>query len=308
MLLSILIPNYNRVCVNLVKQLHDQCVQVSGLNYEIIVADDGSTRNETIIANDEINAFENCKYIVRNHNVGRAAIRNYLHSVSHGDILIFMDSDVVIRNSEFINTYIANSEKAMVVCGGVKIEGDPAKLKDNLRYKYEKSCEGNHTAEKRQRRPYMSFRTTNFLIHRSVMEKIQFDEDVQYYGYEDVLFGKALAEANISMLHIDNPVNVEEYDDNDFFLRKTQESLASLKMVSDKIGDYSKILNKAKNLKRLHLDLPIKLFYKLFDKQMIKHIVGKKPSVKLYNIYRLAYLLSESGSGYIDYHYRKVTN
>ena len=52
--ISILIPCYNTYCVELVKQLAEQCEDIEGLHYEIIVADDGSYDEHTRLRNKEI--------------------------------------------------------------------------------------------------------------------------------------------------------------------------------------------------------------------------------------------------------------
>ena len=53
MKLSILIPTYNQDCSQLVKDLAAQCKQ-SGIEYEILVMDDGSTDPVTIKANQQL--------------------------------------------------------------------------------------------------------------------------------------------------------------------------------------------------------------------------------------------------------------
>lgn len=63
--LSILIPTYNNVCFELVKTLQAQTALLSDFEYEILVADDGSTDLSTITANRKINEIENCRYIER---------------------------------------------------------------------------------------------------------------------------------------------------------------------------------------------------------------------------------------------------
>ena len=66
--LSILIPTYNNVCLELVRDLQAQASILSSENdfeYEIIVADDGSTDKNTIEKNSEINGLDNCRYIER---------------------------------------------------------------------------------------------------------------------------------------------------------------------------------------------------------------------------------------------------
>ena len=75
--LSILIPNYNNVCVGLVTMLQLQA-EALGISYEILVADDASPKKETIEQNQSINTLPYCRYIVKTENSGSAATRNYL--------------------------------------------------------------------------------------------------------------------------------------------------------------------------------------------------------------------------------------
>lgn len=62
--LSILIPNYNNVCVSLVETLQRQA-EALGIDYEIIVADDASPDLAPIDKNRAINALPHCHYTVR---------------------------------------------------------------------------------------------------------------------------------------------------------------------------------------------------------------------------------------------------
>ena len=71
--LSILIPTYNTLCVDLVRTLYEQAVKLS-LTYEIIVADDGSTDTQAIGTNQSIAEIPNCQYIVRQETEQPSAI------------------------------------------------------------------------------------------------------------------------------------------------------------------------------------------------------------------------------------------
>lgn len=150
--LSILIPTYNNVCLELVRDLQAQASILSSTNdleYEILVADDGSTDKNTIEKNCEINGLDNCRYIERKENIGRAAIRNFLAKEAKYLWLLFLDSDLKLDNSDFIRNYMLS--KGNVIVGGLKIGGNPITLKDNLRYKYEKKCEKQHNYKHRQK-------------------------------------------------------------------------------------------------------------------------------------------------------------
>ena len=75
--LSILIPTYNDLCVNLVGNLHQQAEAV-GIMFEILVGDDGSTDTRVVADNKQIGQWEHCRYLIQPQNAGRAAIRNIL--------------------------------------------------------------------------------------------------------------------------------------------------------------------------------------------------------------------------------------
>ena len=89
--ISILIPTYNHTCVELVRTLQQQARQLP-VSYEIIVADDGSTLASTIQANRAVNDYPNSRFIERQANAGRAAIRNYLAGQASMPWVLFIDS------------------------------------------------------------------------------------------------------------------------------------------------------------------------------------------------------------------------
>ena len=99
--LSILIPTYNDLCVNLVDALRQQA-EAADFAYEILVADDGSTDADVIARNSGINQWEHCQYLRQPKNIGRAAIRNYLAQTAQYDWLLFIDSDMTL--AEFTST------------------------------------------------------------------------------------------------------------------------------------------------------------------------------------------------------------
>ena len=99
--LSILIPNYNNVCVGLVTVLQRQ-VEALGISYEIIVADDASPEKEKIGENEAINALPHCRYMVKETNTGSAATRNFLGKESQYHWLLFLDCDITIPDDHFL--------------------------------------------------------------------------------------------------------------------------------------------------------------------------------------------------------------
>lgn len=293
---SILMPTYNNVCVELVKTLHAQCERIAqrsanGFVYEIIVADDGSADGRTVEENREINALGHCRFIERKANSGRSAIRNFLAKESSCEWLLFIDSDVDVRYGNYVAEYL-ESEAAAVVCGGVTVCQETEALSHNLRYRYERAEAHNHTAEARGEYGNKCFRTTNFMARRELMLDNPFDEAITTYGYEDVMFGKELREKDIAVVHIDNPVVLVDYEDNRRFVDKTEESLRTLFRFKEKLLGYSSLLVFADKVARLGLTKPMLAWHKLFGGMERKNLTGRHPNLLAFKMYKIGYYIS----------------
>ena len=285
--LSILIPTYNDLCVKLVGDLRQQAEQ-TGIGYEILVGDDGSTDHEVVSENRQIDQWAHCSYLVQPQNTGRAAIRNRLAREARYDWLLFVDSDMTVVRPDYISQYVAQ-EDANVVDGGVVIGGDAEALNQNLRYLYEKASEHEHTAEMRQKKPYQDFHTANFLIRRDLMLSHPFDERFRYYGYEDVLFGKQLRADHIAIKHIDNPMGFCTFESNPDFVSKTEEGLRTLYQFQSELRGYSRLITLVEGI---HIPLIlslIRLSHRLFSGLIRHNLCGRHPSLKLFKFYKLGY-------------------
>lgn len=287
-MLSILLPVYNCHCRALVTELQRQCVEC-GTEFEIIVADDGSSVTSYVEHNLRIERLEGVRYITRKQNVGRSAIRNFLISQAQGEWLLFIDGDLTLDNSHFIRRYL--QAKSNVVVGGIRIGGDLNMWKDNLRYRYEKAYEQQNTPQDRQCHATKHFRTTNFLAHKDIMMEHSFDENFVQYGYEDVLFGKSLAIDHIAITHIDNPITLDFFESNSEFLDKTEQSLRTLYTFRNQLKGYSQLLETAEKIKKLHLQKLVNAAYFLVGQRIKKHLQGNNPSIFLFNVYKLMYYI-----------------
>ncbi|MBF1619416.1 MAG: glycosyltransferase family 2 protein [Prevotella sp.] len=287
-MLSILLPVYNCHCEALVTELQRQCVEC-GTEFEILVADDGSSVTSYTEHNLRIERLDGVRYITRKQNVGRSAIRNFLISQAQGEWLLFIDGDLTLDNSHFIRRYL--QAKSNVVVGGIRIGGDPNGWKDNLRYRYEKAYEQKNTLQDRQCHATKHFRTTNFLAHKDIMMEHSFDENFVQYGYEDVLFGKSLAMDHIAITHIDNPITLDFFESNSEFLDKTEQSLRTLYTFRNQLKGYSQLLETAEKIKKLHLQKLVNAAYFLVGQRIKKHLQGNNPSIFLFNVYKLMYYI-----------------
>ena len=287
---SVLIPNYNNVCVELVRVLQQQA-EALGISYEILVADDASPMKEKIGENEAINALPHCRYIVKETNSGSAATRNFLGAQSQYPWLLFLDCDIAIPDDRFLERYVTDDHEG-VVNGGIRITDDDG-LRHNLRYLYEKAAEPAHTAEKRQANRYQEFRSTNFMIERRVFETCRFDERFTRSGYEDVLFGKMLKQQRVSVSHIDNPVMMTEFEGNADYVRKIERSMRTLYAFRDELRGYSRILTFDSGIHVAAVRGLIRLWHRLFGSLERRNLCGERPCLKLFNLYRMGYYVSQ---------------
>lgn len=302
--LSILLPSYNNVCVSLVQVLQRQADALRGkldkpFRYEIIIADDGSTDAACIDANRVIGDMLHCRYLRMEQNVGRAQIRNVLISESRGDYVLLIDSDLFLCDDNYLYKYATST--ADVVYGGTRIGGEglamvdneanTENLKGNLRYIYEKKAEPSHRAAFRQLRPNQEISVCNLYARRDIMEAHPFDSRFKAYGYEDVLFGKRLAESGIEVTHIDNPVLINEFEPNSVFVKKTEEAILTLCRFEQDLEGYSNLKTKVSTLGRY---IPLSLFrlwHRIMKNKEKRNLTGSKPSLLLFKLYKLGFFL-----------------
>ena len=302
--LSILLPSYNNVCVSLVQALQRQADALRGkldkpFRYEIIVADDCSTDAACIDANRVICDMLHCRYLRMEQNVGRAQIRNVLISESRGDYVLLIDSDLFLCDDNYLYKYATST--ADVVYGGTRIGGEglamvdneanTENLKGNLRYIYEKKAEPSHRAAFRQLRPNQEISVCNLYARRDIMEAHPFDSRFKAYGYEDVLFGKRLAESGIEVTHIDNPVLINEFEPNSVFVKKTEEAILTLCRFEQDLEGYSNLKTKVTTLGRY---IPLSLFrlwHRIMKNKEKRNLTGSKPSLLLFKLYKLGFFL-----------------
>lgn len=282
--LSILIPTYNDVCLTLVTDLHRQAEQ-AGCDFEIIVADDGSTDTAVIQANRPINRLSHCRYIERRENVGRAAIRNFLVHEAQYDWLLFIDGDMMVRHDDFLQRYISSPTDG-IIYGGVTVSQWQS---DNLRSLYEHHAAPQHTVTQRQREPYFDFHTANFMASRQLMLQHPFDIRFRHYGYEDVFFGKQMQQLHISIIHIDSPLSFERFETNEQFLKKTEEGLRTLYLFREELKGYSRLLELFHAPFSPILVPLLAVWHRLFSSLEHSNLTGSHPSLLLFSLYKLGY-------------------
>ncbi len=175
---SVIIPHFNRheYLKRVINALMHQ--SMSDSLYEIVVVDDGST--PCFLYEKKSNLK-----IIRNKKQGAAAARNLGCEHAQGDVVIYLDCDILVDPS-FIETHLEVHQKmdeAVVVGPRIHLdpEGNAYKPEDTrqrlLRHFGKKFEELNH--------PWFMAYTCNVSLKRNLAITNKFDEAFRVWGLED---------------------------------------------------------------------------------------------------------------------------
>ena len=291
--LSIIIPTYHFDCTHLVSSLNHLC-QASEVKeqYEITVIDDGSKDMSVNTKNQVINEWEHCKFVQQPQNTGKSTLLNKAILQAVYPLILLIDCDAQVCTDNFIEKYLNAAPLADVICGSLITSPESLREDNHLRYKYETAAKKIRSIDYLSKYPYQHFTTFNVLFHKEVFQKVQFDEDLSEYGYEDTILGLKLKQHAISTLHIDAPLIHTGIDSTALFLDKTEKALRNLKGLSLDVQNSITVSQVANKLKACHLSGLVILFYKLFNKSIRKQLLGSTPNLFLFNLYKLGFFLS----------------
>ena len=295
-MLSILIPTFNTDCLCLVTDLQKQCEELQAqyentFDYEIIVGDDASTDEATVTRNEVIEFLPNCEFVRMETNVGRAHLRNWLIDYSHFDYVLLFDADAEVISDNFLWKYWTARQENAVIVGGVATPQSAPKGCE-LRLKYELAAEKLRTLPYRQQYPYDFFTTFSVMFHRQVLDQVQFDERITEYGYEDALMGVRLSELNIPVIHIDNPLLHTGINDNESFLCNSEAALRTLSMMGEPMTNKARVSQSYNKLVKWRLKPIFLFFYRISKGAMRKNLLSHRPSLFIFNLYKLGYYAS----------------
>ena len=291
-MISICIPIYNFNVVDLIVTIINQGEE-SKKPYEVICIDDGSNK-ETLKLNAEINSHKTVNYLILKRNIGRSKIRNlFLENASYENLL-FIDCDCSIQSENFLDKYFAQLNN-LVVYGGRRHHDNPPKNKNKkLRWLYGIKKE-DQNFNYRVKNPYHCFRSNNFLIKKTILSKIRFNENIKNYGHEDTFLSIELKKNKIAIFQINNPVFHEGIEDSNIFLEKTKSAIKNLVLLEKSGLDTSSIkLIKSYNLiNKLKLTRLISPLSKTISKILERQLLSSRPSLRIFDLYKLIYFLRE---------------
>jgi glycosyltransferase involved in cell wall biosynthesis len=286
-MLSILIPIYNFDVSALVHDLHRQC-ESYGKPYEILLYDDASTKRFDYNFTNNKDFNKKIFYLYLAENQGRSKIRNQLSEAAKYDLLLFMDCDSKVTKHDFIKQYLDIAQSGLVICGGRSYSHHaPNQREYFLHWHYGMEREVRD-AEQRQERPYDGFQSNNFLIPKYLFENILFDERLVRYGHEDTLFGRVLKSKQISMLHINNPLEHIGLEINTVFIEKSKIGVQNLVwMYQNDIDIDTRLLATFKRLKYFYCLKFYHFYYKKKRNNWIANLVSTAPDLDKFDHLKL---------------------
>ncbi|MBQ4805081.1 glycosyltransferase [Aquimarina sp. MMG015] len=282
-MLSILIPVYNYNIIPLIKEVHQQ-ISLRNVSFEILVFDDHS--DHFIKENNDVHELSNCSFKKLPKNIGRSAIRNLLASEATYDSLLFIDAGTFPERKNFIKTYLDNINHK-VVTGGMTYLKKPPNKPYRLRWMYTKKRESLSNRNKRS-----IVCSSNFLIQKEIFETIKFDESLEKYGCEDVVFFDAIAKKNIPITYIDNPVVHDANDNAEAFIIKTEQAIENLIVLinTNKLSyDRYKVSSMYYKMNKIKTDKIISFIFRISRNLLKRNFNSSYPSIVCYDFYRLGY-------------------
>ena len=188
-----------------------------------------------------------------------------------------------------------------VVYGGRKVSDVKPDAAYGLRWKFATERE-NHPVKVRLKSPYLDFQTNNFVVKKSVLMQIPFNEQITQYGYEDLVFSQDLCDHAITVDHIDNPIFNNDVETNEVFIDKADQSARSLAQLIKKDKNFEKVsqirLAKAYLLmKKTGLIFLYKMIYRLSKNYIKSTLTSGKASLRMLDFYKLGQLI-----GYMNTH------
>ena len=195
MFVSVVIPTYNRrpileKCLLALEQ-QQACPLID--RYEVVVVDDGSTDGTPDWLRENATRFPHVRLIEQSHG-GPAEGRNRGVDHAQGDVIVFIDSDLVVTDS-------------FLSCHAGSLVSSWAERGDRLCFTYGAVVNTANfeqpTAERHKLRDlsWAYFATGNVAIDKEVLQRAGlFDTGFRLYGWEDLELGERLRRMGVKLI------------------------------------------------------------------------------------------------------------
>ena len=290
-MLSILIPNFNDNCQNLVYSLAQE-IEKLDVEVELIVGDDASTDTEIQNSYYQLENLPYVRLIKNKTNLGREKTRVLLARAAQYNWLLFLDADVIPQKKNFIDLFIkqiTKDENTDVIFGGIKYQEKPTNTQFLLRWKYGKENEAQ-SLKQRKNNTYKSLVTGAICIQKHVFLEYTLVLD-HVYGL-DMVLAYQLKKAKTAIKHINNAVFHLGLENNETFVHKTEDALKSIILLENKniiSNNFRPIQQAFLKLKKLKLISSCNLIYKTLAKLLVLNLKSNSPNLFCFNLYRMLY-------------------
>jgi len=195
MFLSVVIPTYNRLPIlrQCLEALERQQLAAPLERFEVVLVDDGSTDETVSWLEANAAAFPHLRLLRQDHG-GPAEGRNRGVAAARGDVIVFIDSDLVVTP-----VFLASHASALA--------RDWQQRGDRLSFTYGAVINtanfADPTAEphKLSDLSWAYFATGNVAIDRQVLERSGlFDTAFRLYGWEDLELGERLRRMGVRLV------------------------------------------------------------------------------------------------------------
>lgn len=223
---SVIIPYYERIhhLQAVLKALSNQTM--SACDYEVIVIDDGSSSSVESLIDPAIT-------LIRTPHRGAAAARNSGIAVSKGEVIIFLDSDIVVDLQFVENHYRFHKNHPKTVALGARIHTDPSgkaqgvDTRTKLLTRYGKKLSD-------LMHPWFMTYTCNVSLPREWAVKELFDENYVAWGLEDSEWAYRLYLQGAGFAFIESVTGIHLYHDRTMTDEKFQGWKTNLAYTIDK--------------------------------------------------------------------------
>ncbi len=289
-MISILIPVYNYNIKMLIENLLSQFEDID-CKWEILISDDASKEeikknNSDFIKNLNLRSI---KLFQQEENIGNASNRNVLIQRASFNWLLFLDADVLPVSTNFLTNYIKHMQSATqdIIAGSIKYD-DQNPLPHLLRWKYGMQKEQVPFIERKNNK-VLHARGANFAIKRELAQKVNFPVLKENYGFVDTCFFLQFNKDQFDV--IENPVFHLGLEPNIIFLQKTKKAIVNaLFLLNSGNGLYKRISIISTYQKMRVLKGVFAKIYLWFHKLLESKLLSKKPSILIFQLYKLLYI------------------
>ncbi len=285
--ISIVTPVYKNDPSPLINALKQE-INRKSLSCEIIIIDDGSADEslKQLMINliKDINCYT--KLIFLKKNSGRALARNNLINNSNGEYILFLDSDMLPDDKDFIEkwiNYIDNS-KPSIAFGGFTVEQIIVNENNKLAYYLAKQTDCVDAAT-RSAKGALSVATSNLLVKSEITKLVPFDTGFIGWGWEDVEWALRASKNNFPVTHIDNGATHLGLDEAEIILKKYRLAGPNFALILNKYSEM-KLLNSTKLAYFISKFPFLKLIANIFGSIAISNIMPIKLRAFAARVYR----------------------